>query len=128
MTKLGNGGKDKTRKNIEQNLRAANIHARQFSEEDCASSKIAGGKEPIFPATPVMEDGWEGSGEVPAVGGVEEEQHSESKEEALQRYFLQEWKLVKSILDGIVAGGGVADYASVLKIRSIVSISLDHIV
>lgn len=75
-----------------------------------------------------MTDGRGGSGEAPAAGGVEEEEHSESKERALQRYFLQEWKLVKSTLDGIIAGGGVADYASVSKIRSIVGISFDHVV
>lgn len=37
----------------------------------------------------------------------------------LQRYFLQEWKIVKSLLDDIVAAGRVSDFSSVRKIRSI---------
>lgn len=37
----------------------------------------------------------------------------------MQRYFLQEWKIVKSLLDDIVAAGRVSDFSSVRKIRSI---------
>ncbi|VFQ75756.1 unnamed protein product [Cuscuta campestris] len=44
----------------------------------------------------------------------------DSKERVLQRYFLQEWKLVKSLLDDIVSRGRVSDISSVHKIRSIV--------
>ena len=50
----------------------------------------------------------------------EDDEQGTSCKEALQKYFLQEWNVVKSILDDIVAAGGVADFASVHKIRSIV--------
>lgn len=49
----------------------------------------------------------------------EEDDEHDSKERVLQRYFLQEWKLVKSILDDIVSKGCVSDPSSVHKIRSI---------
>ncbi|CAI9769528.1 unnamed protein product [Fraxinus pennsylvanica] len=49
---------------------------------------------------------------------VEDDEH-ESKESVLQRYFLQEWKLVKSLLDDIVLNRGACDLLSVHKIRSI---------
>ncbi|KAJ8450116.1 hypothetical protein Cgig2_033310 [Carnegiea gigantea] len=49
---------------------------------------------------------------------VDDEQGTSCKK-ALQKYFLQEWNVVRSILDDIVAAGGVADFASVHKIRSI---------
>ncbi|KAL5796379.1 hypothetical protein ACOSQ2_001199 [Xanthoceras sorbifolium] len=42
-----------------------------------------------------------------------------SKESLLQKYFLLEWNLVKSILDDIVSNGRVPDSSSVHKIRSI---------
>lgn len=51
---------------------------------------------------------------------VDEDDEHDSKERVLQRYFLQEWKLVKSILDDIVSHGRVSDLSSVHKIRSIV--------
>ncbi|KAK2968570.1 hypothetical protein RJ640_006761 [Escallonia rubra] len=50
---------------------------------------------------------------------IEDEEH-DSKEMVLQRYFLQEWKLVKSLLDDIVSTGRVKDLSSVHTIRSIV--------
>ncbi|KAK6260823.1 Tubulin-specific chaperone D [Theobroma cacao] len=49
----------------------------------------------------------------------EEDDEHDSKERVLQRYFLQEWKLVKSLLDDIVSNGRVSDPSSVHKIRSI---------
>ncbi|XP_071718069.1 tubulin-folding cofactor D [Rutidosis leptorrhynchoides] len=49
----------------------------------------------------------------------EEDDEHDSKELVLQRYFLQEWKLVKSILNDIVSNGRVVDLSSVRKIRSI---------
>ncbi|KAE8653821.1 Tubulin-folding cofactor D [Hibiscus syriacus] len=49
----------------------------------------------------------------------EEDDEHDSKERVLQRYFLQEWKLVKSLLDDIVSTGRVSDPSSVHKIRSI---------
>ncbi|KAL2514966.1 Tubulin-folding cofactor D [Forsythia ovata] len=49
----------------------------------------------------------------------EEDDEHESKESVLQRYFLQEWKLVKSLLDDIVLNRGTCDLSSVHKIRSI---------
>ncbi|XP_010559107.1 PREDICTED: tubulin-folding cofactor D [Tarenaya hassleriana] len=52
-------------------------------------------------------------------GGEGEDDEHDSKERVLQRYFLQEWKLVKSLLDDIVSNGRVADPSSVQKIRSI---------
>ncbi|CAN8280534.1 unnamed protein product [Cochlearia groenlandica] len=56
-----------------------------------------------------------------AVDSQEEEEDDEhdSKERVLQRYFLQEWKLVKSLLDDIVSNGRVVDPSSVQKIQSI---------
>ncbi|WMV11263.1 hypothetical protein MTR67_004648 [Solanum verrucosum] len=50
---------------------------------------------------------------------VEEDDEHDSKESVLQRYFLQEWKLVKSLLDDIISNGRVSDISSVHKIRSI---------
>lgn len=57
----------------------------------------------------------------PSVVGeeLEEDDEHDSKEAFLQRYFLQEWKLVKTILDDIVSNGRVVDLSSVHKIRSI---------
>lgn len=58
---------------------------------------------------------------------VEEDDEHDSKESVLQRYFLQEWKLVKSLLDDIISSGRVSDISSVHKIRSIVlSLSLHN--
>ncbi|CAH2063338.1 unnamed protein product [Thlaspi arvense] len=54
-----------------------------------------------------------------AVNGEEEDDEHDSKERVLQRYFLQEWKLVKSLLDDIVSNGRVVDPSSVQKIQSI---------
>ncbi|KAL8555887.1 hypothetical protein ACS0TY_003631 [Phlomoides rotata] len=51
-------------------------------------------------------------------GGEEDDEH-DSKERVLQRYFLQEWKLVKSLLDDIVSARRVSDLTVVHKIRSI---------
>ncbi|XP_065031370.1 tubulin-folding cofactor D-like isoform X2 [Musa acuminata AAA Group] len=48
----------------------------------------------------------------------EDDEHG-SKEAVLLRYFLLEWELVKSLLDRIVAGGGVSSPTDVHKIRSI---------
>lgn len=55
-----------------------------------------------------------------AVEEMEEDDEHDSKEVVLQRYFLQEWKLVKSILHDIVSNGRVVDLSSVRKICSIV--------
>lgn len=58
---------------------------------------------------------------------VEEEEDDEHdcKERVLQKYFLQEWNVVKSILDDIVSAGRVSDLSSAYKIRTIVfSLSL----
>ncbi|KAI3449108.1 hypothetical protein Pfo_005773 [Paulownia fortunei] len=51
-------------------------------------------------------------------GGEEDDEH-DSKERVLQRYFLQEWKLVKSLLDDIVSARRVSDLSAIHKIRSI---------
>ena len=63
--------------------------------------------------------------EVDAVKLEEEEEDDEhdSKERVLQRYFLQEWNLVKSRLDDIVSNGRVVVPSSVQKIQSIVKAS-----
>lgn len=50
---------------------------------------------------------------------IQEDDEHGSKERVLLKYFLQEWKLVKSLLDSIVANGGRTDFATVRKIRSI---------
>ncbi|KAK1420140.1 hypothetical protein QVD17_21492 [Tagetes erecta] len=54
-----------------------------------------------------------------AVEEMEEDDEHDSKEVVLQRYFLQEWKLVKSILNDIVSNGRIVDLSSVRKICSI---------
>ncbi|KAL6565863.1 hypothetical protein OROHE_004918 [Orobanche hederae] len=51
--------------------------------------------------------------------GIEEDDEHDSKERVLQRYFLQEWTLVKSLLDVIVSARRVSDLSPVHKIRSI---------
>lgn len=51
--------------------------------------------------------------------GEEDDEH-DSKEAVLQKYFLLEWKLVKSLLDDIVSNGCVSDPSVAHKIRSIV--------
>lgn len=53
---------------------------------------------------------------------AEEEEDDEhgSKEKVLQKYFLLEWDLVKSLLDDIVSRGLVSDPSVAHKIRSIV--------
>ncbi|KAK2650585.1 hypothetical protein Ddye_018074 [Dipteronia dyeriana] len=48
-----------------------------------------------------------------------EDDELDSKECVLQKYFLLEWSLVKSLLDDIVSNGRVSDSSSVYKIRSI---------
>lgn len=55
----------------------------------------------------------------PSLQGEVEDEY-DSKESVLQRYFLQEWKLVKSLLDNIVSARRVSDLSAVQKIRSIV--------
>ncbi|KAL5571563.1 hypothetical protein UlMin_021160 [Ulmus minor] len=50
--------------------------------------------------------------------GEEDDEH-DSKEKVLQKYFLQEWELVKSLLDEIVSNGRVSDPSVSHKIRSI---------
>ncbi|CAM8906861.1 unnamed protein product [Rhodiola kirilowii] len=49
---------------------------------------------------------------------IEDDEH-DSKERVLQRYFLLEWKQVKSILNDIVSNGRATDPSSVRKIQSI---------
>ncbi|KAI4356773.1 hypothetical protein L6164_000767 [Bauhinia variegata] len=56
--------------------------------------------------------------ELEVVVNQDDDEH-DSKERVLQKYFLQEWKLVKSLLDDIVSNGRVSDPSSVHKIRSI---------
>lgn len=50
----------------------------------------------------------------------QEEDELDSKESVLQKYFLQEWNIVKSLLDDIVSNARVSDSSSVHRIRSIV--------
>ena len=50
----------------------------------------------------------------------QEDDELESKESVLQKYFLQEWNIVKSLLDDIVSNSRVSDPSSVHRIRSIV--------
>ncbi|KAM1026785.1 hypothetical protein ACFX2A_040629 [Malus domestica] len=54
-----------------------------------------------------------------AMGEEEDDDEHGAKEAVLQKYFLQEWKLVKSILDDIVSNGRVSDPSAPHKIRSI---------
>ncbi|KAH7863931.1 hypothetical protein Vadar_023696 [Vaccinium darrowii] len=56
----------------------------------------------------------------PAVNVDDDDDEHDSKERVLQKYFLLEWKLVKSLLDDIVSNGRVSDLSSVHKIRTIV--------
>lgn len=66
-------------------------------------------------ATPKLEES-----AVVALNEDDDDEH-DSKERVLQRYFLHEWKLVKSLLDDIVSSGRVSDLSSVHKIRTIVT-------
>ncbi|MED6133423.1 hypothetical protein PIB30_028079 [Stylosanthes scabra] len=50
----------------------------------------------------------------------QEEDEFDSKERVLHKYFLQEWKLLKSLLDDTVSNGRVSDPSSVHKFRSII--------
>ncbi|KAJ4980759.1 hypothetical protein NE237_031596 [Protea cynaroides] len=49
----------------------------------------------------------------------EEDDEHDSKERVLHRYFVQEWKLLKSLLDDIVISGCVSDTSTVNRIRAI---------
>ncbi|XP_022155729.1 tubulin-folding cofactor D [Momordica charantia] len=49
----------------------------------------------------------------------DDDDERESKERVIHKYFLQEWKLVDSILHDILSNGCVSDISSVHKIRSI---------
>ncbi|GMH28815.1 hypothetical protein Nepgr_030658 [Nepenthes gracilis] len=49
----------------------------------------------------------------------EDDDEHGTKESVLHKYFLQEWKVVKSIVDDIISNGRVSDFSSVHKIRSI---------
>jgi hypothetical protein len=60
---------------------------------------------------------------MPVSESVDEDDEHDSKDTVLQKYFLQEWKLVKSLLDDIVSNQKVSDLSSVHKIRSIVLLS-----
>jgi len=50
----------------------------------------------------------------------QEDDELESKESVLQKYFLQEWNIVKSLLHDIVSKSRVSDPSSVHRLRSIV--------
>ncbi|KAL1295820.1 hypothetical protein HN51_056648 [Arachis hypogaea] len=50
----------------------------------------------------------------------QDEDEFDSKERVLHKYFLQEWKLLKSLLDDTVSNGRVSDPSSVHKFRSII--------
>lgn len=50
---------------------------------------------------------------------VEDDEH-DLKERVLLKYFLQEWPLVRSLLDRIVSNDGVSQPSDIQKIRSIV--------
>lgn len=54
-----------------------------------------------------------------AAAALEDDEH-DSKESVLLRYFLQEWQLLKSLLDQIVSNDGVSEPSDVNKIRSII--------
>ncbi|PNY04717.1 tubulin-specific chaperone D-like protein, partial [Trifolium pratense] len=56
---------------------------------------------------------------VATVMNQEEDDEFDSKERVLQKYFLQEWNLVKSFLNDTVSNSRVTDSSSVRKIRSI---------
>ncbi|KAL2324032.1 hypothetical protein Fmac_023090 [Flemingia macrophylla] len=49
----------------------------------------------------------------------DEDEEFDSKETVLQKYFLQEWSIVKSLLHDIVSNSRVSDPSSVHRIRSI---------
>ncbi|KAK9103212.1 hypothetical protein Sjap_020466 [Stephania japonica] len=54
------------------------------------------------------------------IGSIEEhDDETDTKERVLQRYFVQEWKLLKSLLDRIVSNARVTDPSAVNKIRSV---------
>uniref|UniRef100_A0A7N0ZQQ9 Tubulin-specific chaperone D n=2 Tax=Kalanchoe fedtschenkoi TaxID=63787 RepID=A0A7N0ZQQ9_KALFE len=65
---------------------------------------------------PPVQDG--SASTTPAVAEEEDDEH-DSRERVLQRYFLLEWKQVKSILNDIVSNGRATDPSAVRKIQSI---------
>nr|XP_010919466.1 tubulin-folding cofactor D isoform X3 [Elaeis guineensis] len=66
-----------------------------------------------------MEDAVDATSAVAAPLDAKEDDEHDSKEMVLLRYFLQEWELIKSLLDRIVSNGSVSDPSDVHKIRSI---------
>ncbi|KAL4199389.1 hypothetical protein AMTRI_Chr03g50890 [Amborella trichopoda] len=56
--------------------------------------------------------------EDPQIVAEEDDEH-ESKEIVVRKYFLQEWIVLKSIIDDIIENGGSTDPASINKARSI---------
>ncbi|KAL9234376.1 hypothetical protein vseg_009256 [Gypsophila vaccaria] len=54
-----------------------------------------------------------------AIKEEEDDDEHDCCSKVLQKYFLIEWNTVKSILDDIVSAGGVSDFSSVYKIRTI---------
>ncbi|CAM8906862.1 unnamed protein product [Rhodiola kirilowii] len=77
----------------------------QMSSKD-AESPVHDGSAPTTTTPAVVES------------EIEDDEH-DSKERVLQRYFLLEWKQVKSILNDIVSNGRATDPSSVRKIQSI---------
>ncbi|XP_058084985.1 tubulin-folding cofactor D [Magnolia sinica] len=55
-----------------------------------------------------------------AIEAREEDDEHGCKERVLLKYFLLEWEIVKSLLDGIISSGRVTDLSTVGKIRSII--------
>ncbi|CAM8901801.1 unnamed protein product [Rhodiola kirilowii] len=78
----------------------------QMSSKD-AESPVHDGSAPTTTTTPAVVE-----------SEIEDDEH-DSKERVLQRYFLLEWKQVKSILNDIVSNGRATDPSSVRKIQSI---------
>lgn len=58
-----------------------------------------------------------------AAAALEDDEH-DSKENVLLRCFLQEWQLLKRLLNQIVSNGGASQPSDVNKIRSIVSLQI----
>ncbi|CAI9103662.1 OLC1v1002186C2 [Oldenlandia corymbosa var. corymbosa] len=52
-------------------------------------------------------------------GGEVEDDERDTCHIVLQRYFLREWKILKSLLDDVISAGGVVELSAVHKIRSI---------
>ncbi|CAH9148224.1 unnamed protein product [Cuscuta epithymum] len=89
------------------------------SDQSCRMASSKEQSAPSMKAEGAEEELSRAASNAASVEAEEDDDEHDSKERVLQRYFLQEWKLVKLLLEDIVSAGRVSDISSVHKIRSI---------